>query len=74
LTYRPHQEISAMRVNAACAVETDDAIITGQQDQECASSLNPEEKYSLGPTGDWYIVDSRRARRVLSKSNWQREE
>jgi hypothetical protein len=52
LTDRPHQEVSTELVNAATAVEADDAVTTGKQDHECARSLSSEEEHPLGPAGD----------------------
>jgi hypothetical protein len=65
LTDRPHQEISAKVADAASAVEADDAVITGQHHQERAGSLSSEEQHSLGPAGDRYNADDRRAWRGL---------
>jgi hypothetical protein len=50
---------SAKLVNAAPAIETDDTVTTGQQAQECASSLSSEEKHPLGPVRNWDIADDR---------------
>ena len=52
LTDRPYQEVSAELMNAASAVEADDAVTTGKQDHECAGSLSSEEEHPLGPAGD----------------------
>ena len=59
LTDRPHQAISAKLVNAAPAIETDNAVTTGQQDQECACSLSSEERHPLSPIRNRYIADDR---------------
>jgi hypothetical protein len=39
LTERPHQEVRAEVVDAASVVETDDAISSGQQDQDREGTL-----------------------------------
>jgi hypothetical protein len=60
-------------VNAAAAVEADDAVTTGQQHQECAGSLTSKEKHPLRPARNWNVADNRRpARRGLSKREGKR--
>jgi hypothetical protein len=56
-------------VDAASFVEAEDAVATGQQDQEGAGFLSPEEEHPLGPAGDAYIVNDRRAGGFLATSN-----
>jgi len=43
MTERSHQEVSAELVDAAAAVEADDAIAAGQQEDDRAGLLTPEE-------------------------------
>jgi hypothetical protein len=52
LADRPHQEIAAKLVDAASAVEADDAVITGQHHQERAGPLSSEEQHPLASAGD----------------------
>ena len=69
LTDRAHQEVAAKLVDPAFAVEADNAVSTGQQDQESAGSLSSEEKHPLGPASDRYIADDRRTWRGLSNGD-----
>jgi hypothetical protein len=58
LTHSPHQD-SAKLVDAASAVEPDNAVSSGRQDQECAVSLSSEEQHPFGPARNRYIRDDR---------------
>lgn len=60
MTERSHQEVSAELVDAAAAVEPDDAVAVGQQENDRAGLLTPEEERPLGPAGDRHIADDSR--------------
>src|ERR1700730_10164248 len=57
LTERSHQEVSAELVDTAAAVEADDAVAAGQQEDDRACLLTREEQTPLGPAGAPHIAD-----------------
>ena len=67
LTERPHQEVSAELVDTAAAVEADDAVAAGQQEEDRACLLTPQEEHPLGPVGDRHIADDRSGRCGLAQ-------
>jgi hypothetical protein len=54
-------------VDAASAVQADDAVTTGQHHQECAGYWSFEKEDPFDPARNGYIADDRRAWRGLSK-------
>ena len=46
-------------MDAAPAIEADDTVAAGQQDEGGAGSRSSEKKHPLSPAGNWYIADDR---------------
>ena len=46
-------------MDAASGVEADDAVASGQQDQNCAGFPSPEEEHPRGSAGYLHIADDR---------------
>src|SRR5205823_3858097 len=57
LTERSHQEVSAELVDTTAAVEADDAVAPGQQDDDRPCLPTPKEEHPLGSVGNRHIAD-----------------